>query len=43
MFRKQWCKTCGLKHGAINNGIARRAGGFSGYARSEKVASESAM
>ena len=43
MFRNQWCKTCGLKHGAINSGIARRAGGFSGYARSEKVASESAM
>jgi hypothetical protein len=40
MFRKQWCKTCGLKHGAINSGIARGAGGFSGYARSEKIASE---
>jgi hypothetical protein len=40
MFRNQWCKTCGLKHGAINSGIARGAGGFSGYARSEKIASE---
>ena len=42
MFRKQWCKTCGLKYGATNSGIARRSGGFSGYERSEQDDNEPA-
>ena len=37
MFRKQWCKACGLVHGAVNSATARRAGGFTGYSRGART------
>jgi hypothetical protein len=43
LFRKQWCKACGLTHGVANSASARHASGFTGYARGASAGHETGI